>query len=160
MGSIYLRLTYVNNSNRNNTTVKHETAHNFNTLCCCFVIGLTCFLCRLMWSRLAVLLFDIQTQHFGWGRGRGSLCGSFLSHSWVSRAHVSPAASEVCHMCVYESIYLSVFLSNEFLPFNKIAFDWTWPDGAGMVLLTGPEVLELTCSSYWQLMCKNYQGLV
>ncbi len=62
------------------------------------------------------------------------------------------------HVCIAE--YLS-FLSNEFLPFNKIAFDWTRPDGAEVVLLIGPdvsneaEVLELTSSLYSQLMCKG-----
>lgn len=64
------------------------------------------------------------------------------------------------HVCIGEYLSLCVFLSNEFLPFNKIAFDWTWPDGAEVVLLIGPdvsneaEVLELTSSLYSQLMCK------
>ncbi len=144
-----------------NLTRKHYKERNLLSV----VIGLTC--------SIPVLLMQIAVEQTGSAtalysdsalrlHGKGERKSmwlfpvSFLRLTHGLMFHLLHLKS--AHVCIAE--YLS-FLSNEFLPFNKIAFDWTRPDGAEVVLLIGPdvsneaEVLELTSSLYSQLMCKG-----
>lgn len=131
------------------------------------VIGLTCFLipvhlnadcCGADWQCYC-FIFRLSTL-VAWEAGRKSMWLFPVSFLSLTGSCFTCCIWSLPHVCIWEYLSLCVFLSNEFLPLNKIAFDWTRPDGAEVVLLIGPdvsneaEVLELTSSSYWQLMCK------